>query len=212
MGHGRGLAAVAGRSRYRGRAAETCGTGCRRIRADVRCVSVSGCGSGRRLGLGCLARRRDLRIRRPVTLGACLSLGRGVVFLNDPKADSKVFPARSFKRIRYRSKRGQGIATPSAAGHGDCRRKRMKSSALPIRYGAIRFSTAILQRINATYRTGRHRGPRATVRRRQLDHGLRHRLGSARTTVEGGPRCLRLQISGHWRRTAPVAARCAQPC
>jgi len=35
-------------------------------------------------------------------------------------------------------------------GHGDCRRHRIKSCSLPIRYGAIRFKTATSQRIDPT--------------------------------------------------------------
>ena len=64
-------------------------------------------------------------------------------------------PARDAPPIRSVPAAESVLRPPLAAVHGDCRRHRIKSSSLPIRYGTIRFKTATSQRINVAYNTGR---------------------------------------------------------
>ena len=62
-------------------------------------------------------------------------------------------PAAQAAEISHRaSKTESALRLP--AGHGDRRRHRIQTYALPIRHRAIRFKTATSQRINATCNTG----------------------------------------------------------
>ena len=64
-------------------------------------------------------------------------------------------PAAQAAEISHRaSKTESALRLPLPAGHGDRRRHRMQTYALPMRHRVIRFKTATSQRINATYNTG----------------------------------------------------------
>ena len=78
-------------------------------------------------------------------------------------APANVAAARDDPPIRSVPAAESVLRPPLAAGHGDRRRHRIKSSSLPIRYGAIRFKTATSQRINVAYNTHRRRDFTAEV-------------------------------------------------
>ena len=109
-------------------------------------------------------------------------------------------PVAQAAEISHRaSKTESALRLPLPAGHGDRRRHRMQTYALPMRHRVIRFKTATSQRINATCNTGCLAGGLENVQLQAVD-----RLDiEGDVPGEGVDRCADNRLAPGYGRWAP---------